>query len=78
MTGVDSTNLSVSGGGVGALESEGDCGTDTPSLVNCFLCSAFCFRSCRSASSSALRCSLVSTEPDLVAAPIGRFRAHDI
>ena len=80
VTGADSINLSdtTAGGGVEALDSEGEVGAETPNSASFFLCSDFCFLSSRSASISALLCSLAWRSPDLVEAPAGRDENHDI
>ena len=46
--------------GVVAEDNEGEAGADTPSDKSLRICSDFCFRSSRSASNSALLCSLAS------------------
>ena len=66
------------GGGVGALDNDGEDGTDTPNERSCFPCSDFCFLSNRSASILARLLSLASKFPDLVAAPDGRAENHDM
>ena len=61
-----------------ALDKEGEVGAETPSDKSFFLCSDFCFFRRRSASISALLCSLASRLPDLVAAPVGSAENQDI
>ena len=66
------------GGGVAALDRDGDAGADTPNSSNFLVCSDFCFLRRRSASISALLCSLACRLPALVAAPVGSEENHDI
>ena len=66
------------GGGVVALDREGDDGVETPSASNCFRCSDFCFFNNLSASISARLFSLASKFPVLVVAPDGREENHDM
>ena len=78
VAGADSTTLSESLVGVGALDREGELGAETPNVRSCLRCSDFCFLSKRSASISALLCSLLSMDPDLVLAPAGRLANQDM
>ena len=78
LLGADSTGLSVLGGGVEALDNEGDVGAETPNFSNFFLCSDFCFFNRRFASSSARSCSRASRLPCLVEAPGGRCENQDM
>ena len=79
-TGVDSVSLAVCsvGGGVEALDNEGEEGAETPSESSCFLCSDFCFFSNLSASISARLCSRASKFPFLVEAPAGKAENQDM
>ena len=79
-TGADSVNLikSSRGGGVGALDSEGEEGVETPNERSCRRCSDFCFFRSLSASISALLASLACKLPLLVEAPAGRAENQDM
>ena len=68
----------MSGGGVVALDNDGEEGADTPSCRSFLACSDFCFLRSLLASISALFCSLSSMLPFLVTAPVGRPLYHDI
>ena len=78
--GSDSVTLKgcTEGGGVVALDNDGDEGVETPRVSNCLLCSDFCFFSNLSASISARLCSRASKLPFLVDAPVGSAENHDM